>query len=50
MVVFFNTGLTGGGHQSKSLRLVDNNEKEYVMRAVKKSGPFCKSVALKTIC
>ena len=38
----------GGGHQSKSLRLVDNKEKEYVMRAVKKSvGRFLQSVAFK---
>ena len=28
----------GGGHQSKSLRLVNNEGKEYVMRALKKSA------------
>lgn len=38
----------GGGHQSKSLRLVDNNGKEYVMRALKKSASrFLQSVAFK---
>ena len=38
----------GGGHQSKSLRLVDSKGKEYVMRAVKKSvGRFLQSVAFK---
>ena len=38
----------GGGHQSKSLRLTDNNGKEYVMRALKKSASrFLQSVAFK---
>jgi hypothetical protein len=38
----------GGGHQSKSLQLVDSNGKEYVMRALKKStGRFLQSVAFK---
>ncbi|HJS00583.1 MAG TPA: metallophosphoesterase [Flavobacterium sp.] len=38
----------GGGHQSKSLRLVNANEKEYVMRALKKSASrFLQSVAFK---
>jgi hypothetical protein len=39
----------GGGHQSRSLRLVDSNDKEYVMRAVKKKcGPIYKALRLKT--
>lgn len=38
----------GGGHQSKSLRLVDKDGKEYVMRALKKSvSRFLQSVAFK---
>jgi hypothetical protein len=38
----------GGGHQSKSLRLVDSNGKEYVMRALKKStSRFLQSVVFK---
>lgn len=38
----------GGGHQSKSLRLVDANGKEYVMRALKKStSRFLQSVVFK---
>lgn len=38
----------GGGHQSKSLRLVDKNGKEYVMRALRKSATrFLQSVAFK---
>ena len=40
--------IAGGGHQSRSLRLEDNNGKEYVMRAVKKSvSRFLQSVAFK---
>ncbi|WP_418263454.1 metallophosphoesterase [Flavobacterium faecale] len=38
----------GGGHQSKSLRLVNKNGKEYAMRALKKSASrFLQSVAFK---
>ncbi|MGC4042043.1 MAG: metallophosphoesterase [Flavobacterium sp.] len=38
----------GGGHQSKSLRLKDNDGKEFVMRALKKSAArFLQSVAFK---
>ncbi|WP_366184186.1 metallophosphoesterase [Flavobacterium ovatum] len=38
----------GGGHQSKSLRLVDTKGKEYAMRALKKSASrFLQSVAFK---
>ncbi|MCD0475353.1 metallophosphoesterase [Flavobacterium sp. EDS] len=38
----------GGGHQSKSLRIVDKDGKEYVMRALKKSASrFLQSVAFK---
>lgn len=38
----------GGGHQSKSLQLVDKNGKEYVMRAIKKSASrFLQAVAFK---
>jgi hypothetical protein len=38
----------GGGHQTKSLRLVDKDGKEYVMRALKKSvSRFLQSVAFK---
>ncbi|MCF6133374.1 metallophosphoesterase [Flavobacterium wongokense] len=38
----------GGGHQSKSLRLKNNEGKEYVMRALKKSASrFLQSVAFK---
>ncbi|MEO4005842.1 metallophosphoesterase [Flavobacterium sp. CAU 1735] len=38
----------GGGHQSKSLRLKDENGKEFVMRALKKSASrFLQSVAFK---
>ncbi|QYJ68477.1 metallophosphoesterase [Flavobacterium litorale] len=40
---------SGGGHQSKSLRLADKNGKEYVMRGVKKSATqFLQTVAFKT--
>lgn len=40
--------ISGGGHQSKSLRLVDKEGKEYVMRALKKSATrFLQSVAFK---
>ena len=39
---------SGGGHQSNSLQLVDKNNKEYVMRALKKStSRFIQSVAFK---
>ena len=39
---------SGGGHQSNSLQLLDKNNKEYVMRALKKStGRFLQSVAFK---
>ncbi|ALM48589.1 metallophosphoesterase [Flavobacterium psychrophilum] len=39
----------GGGHQSKSLRLLDKNGKEYVMRGLKKSATrFLQAVAFKT--
>lgn len=38
----------GGGHQSRSLRLVDANGKEYVMRALKKStSRFLQTVVFK---
>ncbi len=38
----------GGGHQSRSLQIVDKNGKEYVMRALKKSATrFMQSVAFK---
>ena len=38
----------GGGHQSTSLRLIDSNGKEYVMRALKKStSRFLQSVVFK---
>ncbi|UQD57424.1 metallophosphoesterase [Flavobacterium sp. K5-23] len=38
----------GGGHQSKSLQLIDKNGKEYAMRAIKKSvSRFLQSVAFK---
>lgn len=38
----------GGGHQSKSLRLKNNDGREYVMRALKKSASrFLQSVAFK---
>ena len=38
----------GGGHQSKSLRLVNNEGKEYVMRALKKSAEiYLQSMAFK---
>lgn len=38
----------GGGHQSKSLRIEDNQGREYVMRAMKKSATqFLQSVAFK---
>ncbi|WP_432221183.1 metallophosphoesterase [Flavobacterium sp. TMP13] len=38
----------GGGHQSKSLRIVDQQGREYVMRAMKKSATqFLQSVAFK---
>ncbi|MCL9804591.1 metallophosphoesterase [Flavobacterium amniphilum] len=40
--------ISGGGHQSLSLRLKDKNGKEYVMRALKKSASrFLQSVAFK---
>ena len=43
-----NPGRAGGGHQSKSLRLLDKNGKEYVMRALKKSASrFLQAVAFK---
>ena len=39
---------TGGGHQTNSLRLIDKNDREYNMRAVKKSATrFIQSVAFK---
>jgi hypothetical protein len=38
----------GGGHQSRSLQLVDKNGKEYVMRAIKKSASrFLQAVPFK---
>jgi len=38
----------GGGHQTNSLRLIDNENREYNMRAVKKSATrFIQSVAFK---
>lgn len=38
----------GGGHQSKSLQLVDKTGKEYIMRALRKSASrFLQSVAFK---
>jgi len=41
-------GRTGGGHQSNSLRLIDKDGKEYVMRGLKKSATrFLQSVAFK---
>ena len=41
-------GRTGGGHQSNSLRLIDKDGKEYVMRGVKKSATrFLQAVAFK---
>ncbi len=54
-IAFLNTlkgGLTpvrrGGGHQTKSLRLVDKNGKQYVMRALKKSAvKFLQATAFK---
>jgi hypothetical protein len=43
-----NPSRSGGGHQSKSLRLLDKDGKEYVMRAMKKSASrFLQSVAFK---
>jgi len=43
-----NPAQAGGGHQSKSLRLKDNQGREYVMRALKKSASrFLQSVAFK---
>ena len=40
--------LSGGGHQSNSLRLKDKNDKEFVMRGLKKSASrFISSVAFK---
>ncbi|MFC4818436.1 metallophosphoesterase [Flavobacterium sp. GCM10023249] len=40
--------ISGGGHQSLSLRLKDKNGKEYVMRALKKSAKrFLQTVAFK---
>ncbi|MFD2603074.1 metallophosphoesterase [Flavobacterium suzhouense] len=42
-------GRAGGGHQSMSVRLLDKNGKEYVMRGVKKSATrFLQAVAFKT--
>jgi hypothetical protein len=39
----------GGGHQSNSVRLMDKNGKEYVMRGVKKSATrFLQAIAFKT--
>jgi hypothetical protein len=39
----------GGGHQSKSLRLLDKDGKEYVMRGLRKSATrFLQAVAFKT--
>lgn len=39
---------SGGGHQSKSLQVIDKNGKEFVMRALKKSASrFLQSVAFK---
>jgi hypothetical protein len=41
-------GRAGGGHQSNSLRIVDKNEREFVMRGVKKSATrFLQSSAFK---
>ena len=38
----------GGGHQSKSLRLVDNDDREYVMRALRKNAvQYMQAVAFK---
>ncbi|MFG6687769.1 metallophosphoesterase [Mariniflexile sp. HNIBRBA6329] len=38
----------GGGHQSKSLRLIDEKGREYVMRAIKKSAlQYLQAVAFK---
>ena len=40
--------IEGGGHQSKSLRLIDKNGDEFVMRALKKSATrFLQTVAFK---
>ncbi len=45
----FTTGRAGGGHQSKSLRLIDKDGKEFVMRGLKKSATrFLQAVAFKT--
>lgn len=42
------TGREGGGHQSRSLRLVDKDGREYVMRGIKKSATrFLQTVAFK---
>jgi len=42
------TGRTGGGHQSNSLRLIDKEGREYVMRGIKKSATrFLQAVAFK---
>ncbi|PZR14742.1 MAG: metallophosphoesterase [Flavobacterium psychrophilum] len=42
-------GRAGGGHQSMSVRLIDKDGKEYVMRGVKKSATrFLQAVAFKT--
>ena len=39
----------GGGHQSKSLRLIDKNGKEYVMRALRKNAvQYLQAVAFKS--
>jgi hypothetical protein len=41
-------GRAGGGHQSNSLRIVDKDGKEYVMRGIKKSATrFLQAVAFK---
>ncbi|MDV6168763.1 metallophosphoesterase [Flavobacterium sp. DG1-102-2] len=42
-------GRAGGGHQSKSLRLLDKQGREFVMRGLKKSATrFLQAVAFKT--
>ncbi|MFP9113997.1 metallophosphoesterase [Flavobacterium sp. RHBU_3] len=45
----FTVGRAGGGHQSNSIRLIDKQGHEYVMRAVRKSTTrFIQSSAFKT--
>ncbi|MFL9842888.1 metallophosphoesterase [Flavobacterium rhizosphaerae] len=45
----FTVGRTGGGHQSNSLRLIDKNGHEYVMRALRKSATrFLQTTAFTT--